>query len=526
MSGSGARISSSVCDLMREAFAFVVDGQAPEPGREAKTSTTIVASEVASKVTDACAYLQRSLGELASAISGGDASNAKPTALPVCSASVVERFLFDLNTFLQSERGRERLFRAGQYAGRLLHGLTMWNFFLQLSKVMALTRKGMRFGGPLRLALDLFATLDKIRFATASPSTDGATTVQHSKQQNLLTFFAISQDILYHSIDHIAFLERIQLLRISAERSDLLDRFIECFWLTEIIPLFTRDALEAVRLWKTQKINVFKHLLEYGRDFWVSRILQDQSRTALKVQKQDPPNTDHLLLATNLIKLGLCDFPCVIFVLRSSAFRQKRKHKIWCGALGVVASLISCYWQWRKVNAKDPLKDYEFFGSDCDTNAAAKTTTAVVDENSNSRRTSPKKITAGVKPVTGTLNDSGSVANLSVGRVGGATSSSTALTPSPVKTRVSVRSNEQPEVAILAEEQDASPQKITVPGNQGTPAEVDVAAATPSRETGGSTGSRRGAPSWKAYSAKKKRGGNRGSGQNEEQNVNGTGGQT
>eukprot|EP00392_Amoebophrya_sp_AT5.2_P007761 g7776.t1 len=181
---------------------------------------------------------------------------------------------------------------------------------------MALTRKSMRLWGPLRLWVSLCAAVDAARRARASSSKSvldavpgGATAINvqegekcgshdngndasPSYWRHVLTAIAMSQDLVYHSLDHLALLERVQFLRLTPDRADLLDRFIE------------------------------------------QQVL------------------------SNLFKLALLDLPCVYFVLRSIGFRQSRKNQAWQGFLGMVASAISCFFQWRVATGRDLLLDY------------------------------------------------------------------------------------------------------------------------------------------------------------------------
>jgi hypothetical protein len=50
------------------------------------------------------------------------------------------------------------------------------------------------------------------------------------KRVAFLTLLGQASDAVYRLTDHIAFLERIKFLNLSAETADKLDRFIEVFW--------------------------------------------------------------------------------------------------------------------------------------------------------------------------------------------------------------------------------------------------------------------------------------------------------
>lgn len=58
-----------------------------------------------------------------------------------------------------------------------------------------------------------------------------------------------------------------------------------------------------------------------------------------------------------LFKTAVCDFTCLLFVLRHWSFKRQRLPMLWCGAAGVIASLISIRAQWTKVTGTR-LTDY------------------------------------------------------------------------------------------------------------------------------------------------------------------------
>lgn len=212
--------------------------------------------------------------------------------------------------------GREKSMRAFQYCARMLFGLTDREIFGSLLRTLALSRKTLRFYKPVK-------AVKRIEDIRKDPAIDGL--------DKTLTVIEVGSDAIYAAIDHITFVQRIGGLSwMKPKQVDNLDRFLEFFWLTEVLPVIFRELRKYVRLNAPMEPNGLA-----------------PKDAALRVAEARKTN---LLL---LIKAAMCDFPCTIYFMSPAAFKSKRVHKSWCGFLGVVASLISLHLNWPRGKCKD-----------------------------------------------------------------------------------------------------------------------------------------------------------------------------
>jgi len=198
--------------------------------------------------------------------------------------------------------GRDKCMRLFQYIGRFLNGVTGVETFANLTASIALARKMTRFARPLKWARDMelcwLYTKDKLDRAT--------------------TLMELGSYFVYCIVDHFCFAQRIGVIPWgpgkSDRRTDLLDRFAEVFWLTEVLPVFVREI----------------------RAYLTGGGAEPQSE-AWRERRQ---------VATLRLVKAACDFPCSIYCMWSFARRDMRFHKVWVGFLGAIASLISLYTLW------------------------------------------------------------------------------------------------------------------------------------------------------------------------------------
>eukprot|EP00397_Hematodinium_sp_SG-2012_P062137 GEMP01083381.1.p1 GENE.GEMP01083381.1~~GEMP01083381.1.p1 ORF type:complete len:276 (-),score=19.16 GEMP01083381.1:199-975(-) len=205
-------------------------------------------------------------------------------------AKILHQFWLNSIQFMDTAYGRDRSCRFFQYLGRFLHGLVPIDAFQTLSSVMALSRKPLRFFGPLKAIKALCDLVDDTRVGAIEKG---------------LTFAAVMSDGLYRLMDHIAFLERLKFISLSPINSDRLDRFVEIFWLTEVIPMICREARAYFYLRVEEKTLPAEALNE------LKRIAERKRKVLL-----------------SLFKVLICDLPCVIFVMNPMDFKQKRIHKV------------------------------------------------------------------------------------------------------------------------------------------------------------------------------------------------------
>jgi len=229
-----------------------------------------------------------------------------------CHAKSVHQFWINSITFMDTAYGRDRSLRFLQYFGRMCHGCLSYDCFGKLSSTMALSRKGLRFFGPIKAVKALCDLIDD--------------KMLNPIEKNL-TFVATLSDGIYRLADHVAFLERIKVLRLSEARSDLLDRFIEIFWLTEVIPMICREALAYFNL------RMEEEKLKVSGESPNSPLL-----LAIRERKKK--------VAISLFKVLCCDLPCIFFVIQPQEFKKRRVPKMWCGFLGMLASSIGMYQNW------------------------------------------------------------------------------------------------------------------------------------------------------------------------------------
>merc|ERR1719271_2034857 len=121
---------------------------------------------------------------------------------------------------------------------RMLAGLTGIDVFANLLRSCAVMRKIMRFWKPVK-------ALKRIEDATRDDSLDD--------MDKALTVAEVGSDGFYAFVDHFAFAQRIGLFPwMSAEQVDRLDRFIEVWWVTEIVPVIWRETRFFRRVWNAE----------------------------------------------------------------------------------------------------------------------------------------------------------------------------------------------------------------------------------------------------------------------------------
>lgn len=139
-----------------------------------------------------------------------DASSDSSSSAPLqLNGTAVSRLVRDTVTFSETAHGRDRVFRCFQYLGRFLFGAFQLEFFDRLTSVMALTRKSLRFWGPVKGIVELCEV-------------DG-----NSSGARWLKKAGIFSDAIYRLTDHVAFAQRIGLIgkNWTKEAVDKLDRY-------------------------------------------------------------------------------------------------------------------------------------------------------------------------------------------------------------------------------------------------------------------------------------------------------------
>merc|ERR1712007_8490 len=200
--------------------------------------------------------------------------------------------------------------RAFQYAARMLFGLTGRDFFGNLLRALALSRKTLRFYKPVK-------ALKRIEDISRDPALDLV--------ERRLTVMEVGSDAIYATIDHVAFLQRIGGMPWMSERQvDMLDRFLEFFWLTEVLPVIWREIRKLLRLRANSAAMDAKPIQD--------AVTAEAKRKAI----------------ITLVKAAACDLPCAFYFLQPYAIKQRRVHKTWCGLLGFLASLISIHQNWPR----------------------------------------------------------------------------------------------------------------------------------------------------------------------------------
>jgi len=218
---------------------------------------------------------------------------------------------------------RDKSARGFQYLARMLAGITDIEIFTNLLRALSLSRKTLRFWKPVKA----LKRIEDVQHDTGLDTLD-----------KNLTIAEIGSDGLYAALDHITFLQRIGGLKwMSPKQVDNLDRFLEFFWLTEVLPVIWRETRKLLRLRvaateSDAKLREDVRLIASGSPY----LLNDERKKALLL----------------LFKAVCCDLPCSLYFMRPANFKNKRIHKTWCGALGVTASLISLKMNWPQVKSK------------------------------------------------------------------------------------------------------------------------------------------------------------------------------
>ncbi|CAE8695606.1 unnamed protein product, partial [Polarella glacialis] len=219
---------------------------------------------------------------------------------------------------------RDKAARALQYTARMLFGLTDWEIFGNLLRTMSLSRKTLRFYKPVKAA-------KRIEDVCNDPNIDDL--------DKKLTVVEIASDAVYAALDHVTFLQRIGALKFLGPKGvDNLDRFLEFFWFTEIIPVIWRESRTLLRL-QRQAVELDA---KFSEDRHAHGALSPSGGLGEARRKT-------LLL---LFKAVCCDLPCSMYFLQRLEVKSKRIHKFWAGLLGLLASLISLHTSWPR---KKPL---------------------------------------------------------------------------------------------------------------------------------------------------------------------------
>jgi hypothetical protein len=205
---------------------------------------------------------------------------------------------------------RDKTARVVQYLARMLAGLTDIEIFSNLLRSCSLMRKILRFWKPVK-------ALKRIEDVARDDNLD--------ETDRALTIAEIGSDGFYAFLDHFAFFQRIGMFpRLSAKGVDNLDRFIEVFWITEIVPVIWRETRTLLRLRSVSK------------DQMVYQVLSEKKKKS----------------ALTLFK-NYCDLLCALYFLMPAAQKNKRLPKVWCGLGGVITSLISIHMNWPHEHCKD-----------------------------------------------------------------------------------------------------------------------------------------------------------------------------
>mmetsp|Transcript_1064 Transcript_1064/g.2745 ORF Transcript_1064/g.2745 Transcript_1064/m.2745 type:complete len:229 (+) Transcript_1064:72-758(+) len=196
--------------------------------------------------------------------------------------------------------GRDKCMRFAQYCARCLSGLIDSSVAQQVLVNLAMARKALRFGRQVRWAHDM----REVYLNERDPF-------------NLVTtLLEMGSFLVYCCIDHACFAQRVNLLPLGPKKTDLLDRFAEVFWVTEVVPALMREV----------------------RAYFNGGGAKENSQAWI----------DRRARAKLLIFKLLCDLPCSYYFVQPLAWRNKRVHKAWCGALGAAASAVSIQMTWPR----------------------------------------------------------------------------------------------------------------------------------------------------------------------------------
>eukprot|EP00747_Dinoflagellata_sp_TGD_P041860 gnl/TRDRNA2_/TRDRNA2_141719_c2_seq1.p1 gnl/TRDRNA2_/TRDRNA2_141719_c2~~gnl/TRDRNA2_/TRDRNA2_141719_c2_seq1.p1 ORF type:complete len:278 (-),score=55.42 gnl/TRDRNA2_/TRDRNA2_141719_c2_seq1:242-1075(-) len=250
--------------------------------------------------------------------------------------------------------GRDKSMRAWQYFFRFLFGLTGNDLFGNACKTMAVSRKTLRFYKPVKVAK---AIDDVLR----DPNMD--------ETERKLTLVEVFSDGFYALMDHFAFLQRIGGLNwMTPKQVDNLDRFIECFWFTEVVPVICRE-LRTYFILRAEESGRRKRRHRTGGDgsgkrrpseALVSPMVSYPSSSSMGPDEagnfEAPtayPSSTMVSAKARLNKLLLfkaifLDMPCIMYMLQPASFKNKRVNRMWCGFLGVIASFVSLHINWPK----------------------------------------------------------------------------------------------------------------------------------------------------------------------------------
>lgn len=192
-----------------------------------------------------------------------------------------------------TQLGRDKSARFFQYFCRMVSGLIGSNGVAwQICVNLASFRRCLRFWKPVKLAKQIEDTMNN---------------KEMRQVDKVLTVTEFGSFIFYCLLDHLRFAQAVTLLKLKAESYDLLERFIESWWIAETVPALMRETL------------VLFH--------------------------RDKSDEQRKLAAKWILKLT-CDLFSAIYFTWPLSKRNERKHKIWCGLLGSIASLLSLHIAW------------------------------------------------------------------------------------------------------------------------------------------------------------------------------------
>lgn len=221
--------------------------------------------------------------------------------------------------------GRDKSMRLVQYTMRMLTGLNpAWTPGRpgNLMRTLAVARKSLRFWRPLRS----WRSIDELIKAKLGSE------LAQTEFDRKLTFIELLSFGIYCLIDHCAFYQRVGgFASWTANQADALDRVAEFFWTIESVAVVWREMRSLGRI---------RQELALG-NVAVQHFLRERQKKALLL----------------LFKAGVCDIPCSLYFWAMNAeTRNKGKHKIWCGLLGVLASLVSLHGMWARKHTAIDLK--------------------------------------------------------------------------------------------------------------------------------------------------------------------------
>ncbi|CAK0878745.1 unnamed protein product, partial [Prorocentrum cordatum] len=202
----------------------------------------------------------------------------------------------------------------------------------------------------------------------------------------VLTVSEVGHDGVYALVDHVCLAQRVGALPwLGPAQVDLLDRFVEVFWLNETLSVICRElytcfrsrssfppadrckssarrraaspassgdgSATPTRRRQTMSDRLLSPMVSYPSVASIGSMGNDTKGDGGHVQGNGQDLSPHQVAKRKmsvllLFKAAICDLPCCLYFLRAAEWRNRGRNKAWCGLLGMLSSLVALHINW------------------------------------------------------------------------------------------------------------------------------------------------------------------------------------